>query len=242
MRIPEVDSYCLGYFILADLDDVVCTFGVDLKRFPHGDADRYAVRKGRCGLRLYQAAGFERQLHGQRLRRDDTDDFRVQPQRVSRRDNAANSRAAADRHIHRVEVGCRGKQLERITCDAANKFRVKGRRHVKILFFREAFSLNTRVVVIIDVFDDSSSRASHRGVFLRRIRARDQYLDWQPGGCSGFRLTLAVVAACGRDDSLNIGVSALQPIDKSDAATNLERSGRCMIFMLYPDCCLYQFA
>ena len=73
-----------------------------------------------------------------RVRRHDADDPGREPERVARADQAADARAAADRHVDGVEVGDRAEELERVGADAGDELAARTVRRSAALRARRA--------------------------------------------------------------------------------------------------------
>ena len=159
-----------------------------------------------------------------------------QPKRVARSDGAADARAAADRHIDRVEIRARRRAIPRHR--SPRRAPVRGGRAApgnrpsasaaRIGFF-------ARRVEIVAKLEQFGAEGAHRGVLLRpncpaaRRPPRAGRRRWRRGP------GLAVIAARRGDDAGRVGMGAAQPVDEGDAAAHLERARRPVVFLLSPN-------
>jgi len=88
--------------------------------------------------------------------RYDTDNPGAQPQRVSNSDDAANTGAATNRYVHRIEVWRGQKKFECIARNATNELTVIGRYHKKVFFLCNALRLDTCLVEVFSVLNESA--------------------------------------------------------------------------------------
>ena len=104
------------HLVLRYADDPLGAGTDDLQRRGNGNAHRHAVGEGVRARGLDRLARFAGARVAVGLVGHHADDFRFQPERVAPGDEAADAGAAADRHVHRVEVRDRREQLEARSC------------------------------------------------------------------------------------------------------------------------------
>ena len=85
------------------------------------------------------------------------------------------------------------------------------------------------------MFDQGCAERSHGRIFFQRIAVGDDDRGLEPRGSGGAHLRLAVIATGCGDDAGDMRVRTAEPVDLGDRPAHLERPGRRVIFMLYPE-------
>ena len=126
----------------------------DLQRRRHRHPDRHPVGPAcsRSPSRPRCASGTTARRRWRRSKLD-ADDPRRQPERVARGDQSADPRAAADRHVDRVDIGHGPKQLQRVGADTGDEFRLERADEFQPLALGDAGRVPARLVEIAAEFD-----------------------------------------------------------------------------------------
>ena len=168
--------------------------------------------------------------------RDDTDHARVESERVAHGDDAADARAAADRHVDRVEIGdASGTARVHSSTPPAHELDVKGGTGNSSSLSAIRIASSRRLVEVVAELGQLGAEGAHRGVLLDRVAARHEDAGDEPRGRRRPRLALPVVAAGGGDDAARVRVLAPQPVDEGDPAAHLEGTGRGVVLVLDDD-------
>ena len=126
VRIGEEDAHRVADLGLADGYDArrLPTDQIDRRRVGHPHREPVRDRVG--GVGGDRPAGGKRERISGRLGGDDADDLGRAAQRRARGDHPGDAAALPDRHIDRVEIGDRAKQLEPVARDPAHQERLVG--------------------------------------------------------------------------------------------------------------------
>jgi hypothetical protein len=81
-------------------------------------------------------------------------------------------------------------------------------------------------------FDQFGAERAHGGVLLARIALRREDRHFEAGAPPGEGETLAMIAACRRNEPERCRLALDERIDISEAATHLEGAGRVVVLML----------
>ncbi len=101
-----------------------------------------------------------------RMLRNHTDHVCFEAERVARGNHTADSRTAANRHIHGIQVVDMRKEFQRVGGDTADEFFVKWRNDDQVFLFGNAKGLDTCVIVVLPELDQLRTECAHRFVLF----------------------------------------------------------------------------
>ena len=161
--------------------------------------------------------------------------FCIQAEQVARHDRAADSRAEADRDIEGVERRRGAEQFKSPGGNPDDEVGGEGGGEFEVVSLGEGAGMDAGGVEVFAVFNKGCALGAHGGVFLGAVAERDDDGDRNLGAGPGIGKGLAVIAARGGDNALDVGAVTFQAVKVGDATTDLEGAGRSVVFVLDPD-------
>ena len=167
--------------------------------------------------------------------RDHAHNFGRKPERVAHSDHPANAGAEADWDIDGVEVADGGEKLVSVARNPDDEIAVeRWREHIAALA-GDRGSVLLGLIEVAAVFNELGAEGAHCRILLGRIAVRHHDRRGNSGALRRKGKRLAMIAARGRDDALDLRPLASQPIHVDHAAAHLERANRRVILMLDED-------
>ena len=188
----------------------------------------------RVGGRFDELALTEADGSGGRLFGDHADDFSVEAESIAGRGYAADGRTQANRHIDGVDGRHGLEELHCITGGAEDKLRVEGIDELEGALGGEGagkFKCGLEVVAVLDELD---SLGEHGLVLLRAVAVGDDDDGFETEKAGGEANALSEIAAGGRDDAGEGGVSIFEPVQVDDCSANFEGADLGVVLMLDP--------
>ena len=223
-----------GDFVFRHTHDAGRATAYNVDRLGDGITAGHAVGEGRRRIGRHGASLLEGQGNGRRTVGDNADDVRLQPQQISYRDEAADARSHADRHVDRIEVGHGLEQLQRVGRHAFHQIPMKGGHEMVAAFLGKPCGMRPAFIEIGADNDQLAAEGLHRRVLLARIA--DRHENGARHACARRRKCdrLAMIAARGGDDAVELRGSSLEPIEIDNATPHLEGADGRVVLVLDP--------
>ncbi|MNI49851.1 hypothetical protein D3C73_1044860 [compost metagenome] len=133
-----------------------------------------------------------------------------------------------------MQVRRGAEQFQRIGGHALDQFTVERWHQVQAVDLGQPGGLFACFVEVATELDHFAAKATHGVVLFHRVAQRHHDQRPQPHRRGRQCHALAVVAAGGGDNTLDLRMRLLEPVHEGDAPAHLEGAGRGVVFMLDP--------
>ena len=178
-------------------------------------------------------ARVEREGGGGRAVGHYADDLGVEAEQVTASDQAADATTHAHRHVHHVQLGYRGEQLQRVSGHAEDQVRVEWRHHLQVALGRQLLRVLASGLVVVSTLDHSCAEPAHRRILVRVVARWHHDRHRHAGRATRVSQALAMVSGRRGDDAARLTALAA-PMEVGEAAPHLERTGRRVVLVLDP--------